>query len=72
MKTRPQIESIARSKKKMRTTLILLGVFIILLAGAKVASVLIKNSASGNGDKTPTVPPEIIAGEGIYRHNAVA
>lgn len=72
MKTRQQIESIARSKKKMRTTLILLGVFVILLAGAIVASVLIKNSVSGNGDKTPTVPPEIIAGEGIYRNNAVA
>jgi hypothetical protein len=37
MKTRQQIESIARSKKKMRTTLILLGVFVILLAGAIVA-----------------------------------
>ncbi len=56
----------------MRTTLILLGVFVLLLAGAIVASVLIKKNASGNGDKPPVVPPEIIDGEGLYRNSAVA
>ena len=50
MKTRQQIESIARSKRKMRNTLILLGVFVVFLAGAIVASVLIRNNAKGNKD----------------------
>lgn len=73
MKTRQQIESIARSKKKMRTTLILLGVFVILLAGAIIASVIIKNKMSGSGSTgSSTTPPEIIEGEDIYRNNAIA
>lgn len=56
----------------MRNTLILLGVFVVFLAGAIVASVLIKNNAKGNTDESPVVPPEIIDGEGLYRNSAVA
>lgn len=72
MKTRQQIESIARSKKKMRMTLILLGVFVILLAGAIIASVLVGKKAQQTGDKTPVIPPEIIDGEALYRNSAIA
>lgn len=72
MKTRQQIESIARSKKKMRMTLILLAVFIVLLAAAIIAAVIIDKKASEAGTTTTTVPPEIIEGEGLYRNYAVA
>ena len=72
MKTRQQIESIARSKKKMRNVLILLGVFAIFLAGTIIASVAIKNSANSSDGSGTKVPPTIIDGEGIYRNTAVA
>ena len=72
MKTRQQIESIARSKKKMRTALVLLGVFVLLLAGSIITSVVLNSKVAGGTTTGGTTPPEIIDGEGIYRNNAVA
>ena len=72
MKTRQQIESIARSKKKMRNTLILLGVFIVFLAGAIITPIAINNNTTDAGNTTTKLPPEIIDGEGLYRNTAVA
>ena len=72
MKTRQQIESIARGKKKMRTTLILVGVFALLLAGAIILSVVLGNKAADTGNNGPAPIPEIIDGEALYRNTAVA
>ena len=72
MKTRQQIESIARSKKKMRTTLVLLSVFVLLLAGAIITSVVLENKAAAGTTSGSITPPEIIEGEDIYRNSAIA
>lgn len=72
MKTRQQIESIARSKRKMRQTLILLSVFVLLLAAAIIVAVVVDKKVSEAGNKAPVIPPEIIDGEALYRNSAVA
>ena len=69
MKTRYEIESIRRGKKKLRLTVILSSAFLLVLA-ATVAFVLIIG-----GIKPETAPitlPEIMDGEALYRGNTVA
>ena len=72
MKTRQQIESIARSKIKMRNTLILLSIFVLLLAGAIITAVILNDNSSTSDSGGTVTPPEIIDGEDLYRNNAIA
>ena len=71
MKTRQQIESIARRKKKLRLTLILAGIIFLLVAAAIVIGVLIKNNETSGGQQS-TEPPVPIEGEEVYRGSLVA
>ena len=69
MKTRYEIESIRRGKKKLRLTVILSSAFLLVLA-AIITFVLIIG-----GIKPETAPitlPEIKDGEALYRGSAVA
>lgn len=71
MKTRQQIESIARSKRKMRLTAILLAIAIIAVAATVTVWSVFSNTDSG-GTTVKTDPPEILEGEALYRNNAIA
>ena len=69
MKTRYEIESIRRGKKKLRLTVILSSAFLLLLA-ATITIVLIIGGITSETEES--VLPEIKDGEGIYRGSAVA
>ena len=70
MKTRQEIERIARQKKRLRAILITAAVLAVLIAGITVLLVYFLNQeadASSGSEK-----PEIIDGEGYYRNYAIA
>ena len=69
MKSRFEIESIRRGKKKLRLTVILSSAFLAVLAATIAFALIIGNIAPENA---VTVPPEIKDGEALYRGSAVA
>ena len=71
MVSRQEIESIKRSKKRLRTALILSAVFVFLVAAAIAATVLI-NKYLDEREKTEVKLPELIEGEAIHGSTAVA
>ena len=71
MKTRQEIESIARKKKTLRLVLIFLGIFLALVV-ASVTILAITLSDDGEGTTETTEPPEILEGEALYQNYAIA
>ncbi|MBQ8688893.1 MAG: hypothetical protein IJ515_00845 [Clostridia bacterium] len=71
MKTRQQIESIARGKRKLRLTLILLGIIAVLVAAAIVIGIVFKNTDTDDEQQTAE-PPVAIGDEDVYRGTLVA
>ena len=69
MKTRYEIESIQRGKKKLRITLILSSAFLLVLAAIVTFMLIIGGMTS---ETQPVTLPEIKDGEGLYRGNTVA
>ena len=69
MKSRHEIESIQRGRKKLRLTVILSSAFLLVLAAIITFVIIIGGVTS---ETEPTTPPEIMDGEAIYRGNTVA
>ena len=65
MKTRYEIEGIARRKKRLRTSLIFLAIFAVLLGVAITLAIVLGDNGEGEGGATP---PEILEGEALYNN----
>ena len=69
MKTRYEIESIRRGKKKLRLTVILSSAFLLVLIATVAFALIIGNMTP---ETVTSDPPEIKDGEGLYRGSTVA
>ena len=69
MKTRYEIESIKRGKKRLRLTLIIGAAALVVLAAVIAVAIIVGNLTA---DETSAETPEIKDGEAIYRGITVA
>lgn len=69
MKTRYEIESFKRGRKKLRMTLIMCAAFIVLLATIITLAIVL---GGGDGSTTTGETPEILDGEALYHGITVA
>ena len=69
MKSKQEIERLARRKRKNRLTLILLCVMAVSVTAAILLAALLPENNGGGGEK---VTPEIIEGEALHNNYAIA
>ena len=71
MVSRQEIESIRRRKKRIRSALILSGVFALLVAIAIVSTILIMNYLEKLKEGEVNLP-ELVEGEALHGNSAIA